>query len=65
MIVDRLSGAEMWRFTGFYGEPRRERRHRSWELLHFLSNQSSAPWLCAGDFNEILDATEQFDRWCA
>jgi hypothetical protein len=24
MIVDQLSGAEFWRFTGFYGESRRE-----------------------------------------
>lgn len=60
MIVDQLSGAEFWRFTGFYGESRRERRYRSWELMHFLSHQSSAPWICVGDFNEIMDAEEQF-----
>jgi hypothetical protein len=60
MVVDPTSGEERWRFTGFYGEARRELRYRSWELLHFLSAQSNAPWLCAGDFNEILDAHEQF-----
>jgi hypothetical protein len=28
--------------------------------MEFLSIQSSAPLLCAGDFNECLDAQEQF-----
>lgn len=28
--------------------------------MQFLSLQSSVPWLCAGDFNEVLDANEQF-----
>lgn len=42
VIVDQISSAEQWRFSGFYGEARRERRHRSWELLHFLSNQTLA-----------------------
>jgi len=49
-----------WRFTGFYGESRKELRHRNWECLQFLKNQSSLPWLCAGDFNEVLAASEQF-----
>lgn len=59
-IVDQTTDAVIWRFTGFYGEARRERRYRSWECLEFLSTQSDAPWFCAGDFNEILDAHEQF-----
>jgi hypothetical protein len=28
--------------------------------MQFLSEQSDAPWICAGDFNEALDAREQF-----
>lgn len=59
-VVDPSSDEVRWRFTGFYGEPRREMRHRSWELLSYLNAQSDAPWLCAGDFNEVLDAGEQF-----
>ncbi|XP_075654720.1 uncharacterized protein LOC142624873 [Castanea sativa] len=43
-----------WRFTGFYGEPETHRRHESWDLLRRLNQQSSLPWLCAGDFNEIV-----------
>ena len=48
-----------WRFTGFYGEPRRERRKESWYLMRFLRAHSSVPWLCVGDFNEVLAAEEQ------
>jgi len=49
-----------WRVTGFYGEPRRERRKESWHLLRFLRGQSDSPWLCLGDFNEVLVAEEHF-----
>lgn len=49
-----------WRFTGFYGEPRRELRKNSWYLLRFLRAQSAASWLCAGDFNEVLNGEEHF-----
>lgn len=48
-----------WRFTGFYGESRRELRHRSWDLLKLLNTKSDLPWLCARDLNEKLDASEQ------
>jgi hypothetical protein len=48
-----------WRFTGFYGEPARERRRESWLMLRFLRNQADLPWLCVGDFNEILHTKEQ------
>ncbi|KAL0460647.1 UNVERIFIED_CONTAM: hypothetical protein Slati_0691900 [Sesamum latifolium] len=43
-----------WRFTGFYGEPDVTRRKTTWELLKRLSMQSDAPWLCVGDYNEVL-----------
>lgn len=51
-----------WRFTGFYGEARRELRHRSWELLKFLNSKNDHLWLCADDLNEVLHASEQISR---
>ena len=42
--VTEIDG-KMWRFTGFYGDPRRARRSESWRLLCFLKNQASHPWL--------------------
>jgi hypothetical protein len=44
-----------WRFTRFYGDPNRTQRKETWRMLRFLLNESDLPWLCAGDFNEILD----------
>ena len=48
-----------WRFTGFYGEPDTRNRDESWEKLRRLKNKFTLPWLCAGDFNEILKADEK------
>jgi hypothetical protein len=48
-----------WRFSGIYGEPRTDLRGKTWEALRFLRRQDDLPWLCAGDFNEILFRAEQ------
>jgi hypothetical protein len=51
-----------WRFTGFYGEPRRENRHHSWTLLRRLHSLRKYPWLCVGDFNETTSSLEHFSE---
>jgi hypothetical protein len=43
-----------WRFTGIYGESRSEEKDKTWRLLRLLNHRSNLPWLCCGDFNEIL-----------
>ncbi|XP_073362313.1 uncharacterized protein [Aegilops tauschii subsp. strangulata] len=48
-----------WRFTGMYGEPRAEKKYLTWKLLRILHNEASLPWLCLGDFNEVLFANEK------
>ena len=48
-----------WRFTGFYGAPKTSNSHISWNLLQSLNAQFNFPWLCAGDFNEILKSHEK------
>ncbi|XP_074288069.1 uncharacterized protein LOC141613227 [Silene latifolia] len=47
-----------WRITGFYGWRAVSDRHLSWKLLRFLSGQSQLPWVCIGDFKDILYSTE-------
>ncbi|KAL0355668.1 UNVERIFIED_CONTAM: LINE-1 retrotransposable element O protein [Sesamum radiatum] len=51
-----------WRFTGFYGMAEASKRTESWSLLRQLRSQSIRPWLCAGDFNEILLQAEKTGR---
>ena len=48
-----------WHLTGFYGNPKTERRSESWAKLKFLKNSSSLPWLVIGDFNEIIGLSEK------
>ncbi|KAL5571254.1 hypothetical protein UlMin_020851 [Ulmus minor] len=48
-----------WRFSGFYGNPDSNHRGHSWELLRRLCFAHFGAWLCAGDFNEILNGNEK------
>ncbi|XP_028073297.1 uncharacterized protein LOC114275455 [Camellia sinensis] len=59
VFVDAGLGEQSWRFTGFYGHPEMAQRKTSWELLRKLSTCFQMPWLCAGDFNEILFSREK------
>ncbi|XP_042972741.1 uncharacterized protein LOC122304536 [Carya illinoinensis] len=46
--------------TGFYGFPDAARRAASWELLRAIKPSVNLPWICIGDFNEILHSYEKF-----
>ena len=50
---------DAWRLTGFYGDPETASRENSWSMLRTLSTRFTLPWLCIGDFNEILYADEK------
>ena len=51
-----------WRIIGFYGRPEEHRKHESWGYLRNLHCRSSLPWLCIGDYNEILTSIEKQGR---
>jgi hypothetical protein len=61
-VVTTNWGGSPWRFTGFYGEPRRENRHQSWSLLRRLHALLRLPWICMGDFNETLYGLEHYSE---
>ena len=48
-----------WRVTGFYGFPETSRRRASWRLLRSLALVSPLPWVCIGDFNDLLHSSEK------
>ena len=58
IITEHDSGFK-WRITGFYGNPESHGRKESWEELKVLHRKFNLPWLCYGDFNEILSGEEK------
>lgn len=48
----------VWRFTGFYRAPETYLRTESWDLLRSLHKHFVVPWICVGDFNELLTSHE-------
>ena len=58
-IVTEEQGRKKWRFIGFYGHPETEKREESWKLMESLSHRSDLPWICMGDYNEIMHAKEK------
>ena len=60
--IDTIVGVilgEQWRFTGIYGFAESARKQETWSLLRSLHRRSSLPWMCVGDFNELLWSHEK------
>ena len=53
MIINKNKETD-WHFTGFYGEPDTQKWIKYWNLLRTLKRKFQSPWLCAGDFNELV-----------
>ena len=51
----------VWRLTGVRGESEGDRKKEIWKTLWILGqqHQQGRPWLCLGDFNEILSSDEK------
>ncbi|KAF4404081.1 hypothetical protein G4B88_014537 [Cannabis sativa] len=60
-IVAHIAGKDFlpWTLTGFYGHPEAPQRHFSWQLLRDIYHETQGPWLCVGDFNEIVSLSEK------
>ncbi|KAJ1419084.1 Zinc finger, CCHC-type [Sesbania bispinosa] len=48
-----------WEVTFIYGNPNFQQRRNLWSSLSNLQLNSSRPWCCIGDFNEILSQAEK------
>ncbi|EPS73861.1 hypothetical protein M569_00896, partial [Genlisea aurea] len=60
--INNYADGVQCRLTGFYGNPLCSARPESWDLLRRLHHHSSRPWLCIGDFNEVLFPHEYSSR---
>ena len=58
-VVIRGSLENKWRLTGIYGFADPTKKCDTWALLRHLHRNLSLPWLCIGDFNEILWSHEK------
>jgi hypothetical protein len=47
-----------WRITFWYGEAQRSERYKTWDMMTRIRSDSDLPWLCIGDFNEVLRREE-------
>ncbi|KAM3692992.1 hypothetical protein ACJW31_08G131500 [Castanea mollissima] len=60
--IIRTNPRSPWRIIGFYGYPEESHKHNSWNLLRYLHSRMSMPWVCIGDYNEILSSDEKQGR---
>lgn len=52
----------LWRMTDVYGHPEERLKIETCRLLRHLRAGDSLPWMCIGDFNEILCSEERNSR---
>ncbi|KAG6667377.1 hypothetical protein CIPAW_01G096500 [Carya illinoinensis] len=60
LLINASNSSFKRTLTGFYGQPITAKRNESWDLLRLIHSRIQTPWLCMGDFNEIMYQEEQF-----
>ncbi|KAK6144215.1 hypothetical protein DH2020_021035 [Rehmannia glutinosa] len=56
--VDVTFDSSHFRLTGVYGQPNVSLRPEFWRNFQRLYTPSNTPWICVGDFNEVLKQSE-------
>ncbi|KAM2052769.1 hypothetical protein ACFX1T_002485 [Malus domestica] len=59
MFVDGY-GVDSWIFSAVYGSPDISKRQCLCRTLYLIHDNSTLPWLVAGDFNCVLSADERY-----
>lgn len=55
----RNAQGKVWRGARVYEHPKASQKKHTWTLLRRLAGLFSLPWLCFGNFNEILNLNEK------
>uniref|UniRef100_A0A2N9HP69 Uncharacterized protein n=1 Tax=Fagus sylvatica TaxID=28930 RepID=A0A2N9HP69_FAGSY len=48
-----------WMLSAIYGPPYKKKKRKFWEDMHQIASSFSGPWLCFGDFNEVLNQVDK------
>ncbi|XP_074356438.1 uncharacterized protein LOC141696155 [Apium graveolens] len=55
----KVDGKQAWRLSGIYGEPDRNQRRKTWDLLQNLERDSNLPWCVIGDLNNVVSQQDK------
>ncbi|KAG5549293.1 hypothetical protein RHGRI_014597 [Rhododendron griersonianum] len=58
-IISDKSNSSVWAASFIYGSPNREGRDQVWDDLMGIGRTEILPWLCIGNFNEILSSEDK------
>ncbi|KAL4625527.1 hypothetical protein ACB092_05G032900 [Castanea dentata] len=58
-VIVHTQTSPTWRLTGIYGHSVEEHKIETWRLMRHLHARASLPWVCLGDFNELLASDEK------
>ncbi|GMN68652.1 hypothetical protein TIFTF001_037707 [Ficus carica] len=58
VVVSRYSGGTLGNLRDSTVRQKKKARRHAWELLKCLRTNLDVPWICGGDFNEVLNPSE-------
>lgn len=59
VLVKVILDTHTWRFSAIYANTDLNKHLKLWDELYGLANSIDMDWLVAGDFNEIIQASEK------
>lgn len=48
-----------WHLSRIYGNLEQQHKHKTWKIVREIEPPRNLPWICVGDFNEIIWTTEK------
>ncbi|KAH7853775.1 hypothetical protein Vadar_006420 [Vaccinium darrowii] len=63
-IITDKSNRKVWAATFVYGCPVRSGRSKIWEEITRIAKSECLPWMCMGDFNQVLGIADKMGGVC-